>query len=64
MFKVTIWDEERIQDFDFPVSEIEPFIRLVKKYGFMSKDGVDYVFDRAQVDSDGSVTIYVNDPYA
>jgi hypothetical protein len=61
MLMVKVYGEYTLKEFYLPVSEVEAFIRLVRKYGFQDDEGIDYTFTRAQVDADGSLTIYVDD---
>jgi hypothetical protein len=56
---VQVWHDEPLKVYNLPIAEIAAFISLVKDYGFQDMEGTSYLFDSAQVDADGTVTIYV-----
>lgn len=61
MFNVILFCQEPLKTIALPITEIEPFTELVRRYGYQDSEGYEYNFEHAQVDDDGSLTIYLEE---
>jgi hypothetical protein len=59
MFNVSFCNGSTLQTIKLPVAEIEPFLELVRKYGYQDKEGKEWSFESAQVDADQEVNIFL-----
>jgi hypothetical protein len=61
MFNVSFCNGSTLQTIKLPMAEIEPFLELVRKYGYQDKEGREWSFVSAQVDADQEVNIFLAD---
>jgi hypothetical protein len=59
MFNVSFCNGSTLQTIEMPMAEIEPFLELVRKYGYQDKEGTEWAFVSAQVDADQEVNIFL-----
>jgi hypothetical protein len=57
--KVILHCDEPLKEYHLPVTEVDPFVKLVEKYGFQDGEGYRYAYSYAEVDDDGSLTVYL-----
>lgn len=59
MFNVRFCNGSTLQVISLPMAEIEPFIQLVRKYGYQDDEGNELMFISAQVDADREINIFL-----
>jgi hypothetical protein len=59
MFNVTFCNGSALQTIQMPMAEIEPFLELVRTYGYQDKEGNEWEYVSAQVDADKEVNIFL-----
>jgi hypothetical protein len=59
MFNVSFCNGSTLQTIKLPMAEIEPFLELVRKYGYQDKEGKNWTYESAQVDGDQEINIFL-----